>query len=168
MRNDVTTNETRAAAALARGIRNTDANLDLHSAAEAGVSSYENPARFQDLCRALEEEFQPQSLHEQIVAASVASSLWSQKRYTRFESGLFDAHLHEDWDQAAPGTPEAAPARRLLQAFRSFTDREQATFRSLLGLQHRLHYSSRSNADRLARANQTRQAAASKSRSKER
>ncbi|MGJ5813984.1 hypothetical protein [Paludibaculum fermentans] len=163
MRNDVVTNDARAAAALARGIQETDAHLDLESAATAGVSSYEDTARFLELCQDISEGFHPRSLHEQIVAASVASSLWSLKRYARFESGLFNAHLLEEWDQIKPGTPEAAPARRLLQAFRSFTDQERAAFRSLLDLQHRLHHSSRANADRLTQANRSRDAAAASS-----
>ncbi|MGJ5819344.1 hypothetical protein [Paludibaculum fermentans] len=168
MRNDVTTNDARAAAALARGIQQTDANLDLHSAAAAAVAAYEDPARFQELCQAISDGFQPRSLHEQVVAASVASSLWSQKRYARFECGLLNARLLEGWDQAAPGTPEAAPARRLLQAVRSLSRREQATLQTLLGLQHRLHFTSRANADRLTRANQARQAAAGLSPRKDR
>ncbi|MGC4053369.1 MAG: hypothetical protein QM757_29050 [Paludibaculum sp.] len=163
MRNDVTTNDAKAAAALAHGIQETDANLNLCYAPTAGVSSYEAPSLFHDLNRDLSDGFPPQSLHEQIVVASLASSLWSQRRYARFETGLLNAHLLENWDQTAPGTPDSAPARRLLHAFQSFTDRERSTFRTLLGLEDRLHQISRANADRLTRAARARQAAAGRS-----
>ena len=159
MRKDVMTNDAMAAAALARNIQEMDANLNLRSAAAAGVTSYEDPARFHDLRHALVDEFQPRSLHEQIVTTSVAASLWSQRRYSVFEGGLFDAHILDQWDHAAPGS---TAAQRLLQAFQSLTDRERTSLRTLLGLHDRLQHSSRANADRLAKARRIRNAAASK------
>ncbi|MGJ5813320.1 hypothetical protein [Paludibaculum fermentans] len=72
MRIDVTTNDARAAAALARRIRQTDANLDLHPAETAGVASYEAPVRFQELCHAISDGVQRGSLHEHFVTATAS------------------------------------------------------------------------------------------------
>lgn len=151
-----------AAAALARNIRITDDQLSLHAAAEAGVCSYEDPARFHGCYDDVLQEFQPHSLHEQIVANSLAANLWSQRRYRGVESGLLDACLRETWHHFAPGDPAATPARRLHQAFYPLAPTELTSLATLDQLHDQIHRSTRANADRLAKARRRRVAAAKK------
>ncbi|WP_321471522.1 hypothetical protein [uncultured Paludibaculum sp.] len=158
MRKDATESGQRAADPLARRIQEMDANLDLNSAAEAGCASHEILARFQGLRQNLLNEFRPLSLHEQIVAASITTGIWSQRRYPAFESGLLDAYIRDQWDQAAPDSREADPDRRLLRAFHSFTAHEQTTHQTMGSIQHRLHVTTRANAERLLQARRLRAA----------
>ncbi|QOY86161.1 hypothetical protein [Paludibaculum fermentans] len=151
-----------AAAALARNIRIADDQLSLTAAAEAGVCSYEDPARFHGSYCDVLQEFQPHSLHEHIVANSLAANLWSQRRYRGVESGLLDSCLREASVTAAPGESGATPARRLYQAFRPLSPAELTTLATLDQLHDALHRSTRANADRLAKARRRREAAAKK------
>ncbi|MGJ5814572.1 hypothetical protein [Paludibaculum fermentans] len=151
-----------AAAALARNIRLADDQLCLSSADEAGVCSYEDPARFHAYCDDVLQDFQPHSLHEQIVANSVAAHLWSLKRYRGVESGLIDANLRDSWHKVAPGDSAPTPAQRLHQALRPLTSDERTTLTVLDQLHDQLHRASRANADRLAKARRRRDTAAKK------
>lgn len=74
MRNDVTTHDVRAAAALARDIQELDASLDQASAAGAGRASRGNPPTVLPLRRALVGEPQPASLCKQIVASPATAN----------------------------------------------------------------------------------------------
>lgn len=158
MRYYATETEQRAADALARRIQEMDANLDLYSAAEAGCASHEILARFQGLRQNLLQEFRPLSLHEQIVAASIATGIWSQRRYPAFETGLLDAYIRDQWDQVAPDSRDAGPDRRLPRAFHSFTARELSTYQTMNRIQHRLHATTRANAERLLQTRRLRAA----------
>ncbi|MGC4054212.1 MAG: hypothetical protein QM757_34435 [Paludibaculum sp.] len=162
MQNDDARDDAMAAAALARNIRTADDKLCLLTAAEAGVCSYEDPARYHACYDDILREFQPQSLHEQIVANALAAHIWSQKRYRGVESGLIDAHLRETLGQTAPGAPKPSPARRLHQAFLPFTRAELTTLTTLDLLHDRLHHATRANADRLLKARRRRESATKK------
>lgn len=162
MKNATARCDASAAAALARNIRITDDQLSLLSAAEAGVCSYEDPARFHGYYDDILQEFQPHSLHEQIVANALAANLWSRKRYHAVESGLLDAGLRETWHHFVPGDPAATPARRLLQAFYPLAPTELTTLATLDQLHDHIHRSTRANADRLTKARRRRVIAAKK------
>lgn len=135
MRNHAIPRDAKAAAALAHGIRQTDARLHLPPSASAA----------RDLDLDVFDEHQPQSLHECIIVDALAADAGSRCRYMRFETGLLNAYLRQY-------TGSADPAQRVADLYPCVPARETIVLDLMLSLEDRLHQSVHTQSARLRQA----------------